>query len=294
MKAEARALGAVVLWASLAPLALQLSEVPPLLLTGTGLLIGSLLAIPISRFRLLKSWNVAPATLLLGVFGLLGYHLALFFALQNAPAAEANLINYLWPVGIVLLTPLLLPGFHILPRQLIAAGIGFTGAAFAILGQQADPDIRSSQSSSILGYLAAFAAAGIWSTYSVLTKRRGRFESAAVGLFALVSGLLALGLHWLLEEPYSWQQQDLLWIALLGLGPLGLAFYLWDSALKIGDPIRIGIISFLTPLLSTVGVLLVQQRELTTALVISAVLIVGAGAIGMPTKGQRKRTGNSS
>jgi drug/metabolite transporter (DMT)-like permease len=292
VKADLLALGAVVLWASLASLALQLSEVPPLLLTGIGLLIGSSLAIPLSRFRLLESWKVAPATLLMGVFGLFGYHLALFFALQNAPAAEANLINYLWPVGIVLLTPLLLPGFRILPRQLIAAGIGFTGAAFAILGQQTVPGTASSQAFPLLGYLAAFAAAGVWSTYSVLTRRRPSFKTAAVGLFALVSGLLAVGLHWLLEEPYYWQQQDLIWIILLGFGPLGLAFYLWDAALKIGDPIRIGIISFLTPLLSTTGVLLVQQRPLSAALAISALLIVGAGVIGMSARGQHKKMGS--
>ncbi len=45
--------------------------------------------------------------------------------------------------------------------------------------------------------------------------------------------------------------RDMLLIALLGLGPLGGAFFLWDAALKRGDARQIGVLSFLTPLLST-------------------------------------------
>lgn len=290
MKAESRVVGAVLFWASLAPLVLQLSQVPPLLLTATGLLIGSSLALPFSRFHLLDSWRVLPGTILLGVFGLFGYHIALFFALQNAPAAEANLINYLWPAGIVVLTPLLLRGFKLSRRHLVAVPLGFAGAATAILGAHTAPSATSSWANSALGYVAAFAAAVIWATYSVLTKRRPSFDTAAIGLFGLLSGSLALVMHLLLESPYSWQLQDLPWIFALGLGPLGLAFYLWDSAIKLGNPIRIGIISFLTPLLSTIGVLVVQGQQLTASIVVAALLIVSAGAIGaFPSATERDR-----
>ena len=43
MRADLLALGAIVLWASLATLATLLSNIPPLLLTGIGLIIGSLI-----------------------------------------------------------------------------------------------------------------------------------------------------------------------------------------------------------------------------------------------------------
>jgi drug/metabolite transporter (DMT)-like permease len=94
-----------------------------------------------------------------------------------------------------------------------------------------------------------------------------------------------------LENPYSWQQQDFAWLALLGLGPLGIAFYLWDAALKLGNPIRIGIISFLTPLLSTLGVLLVQERPVTPAIAVAALLIIGSGAIGLAARPSKTTRG---
>jgi hypothetical protein len=51
------ALGAIALWASLAGLGVALSHVPPLLLTGLALLIGSVVALPLSRFDL-KQWRL--------------------------------------------------------------------------------------------------------------------------------------------------------------------------------------------------------------------------------------------
>lgn len=295
VKADVLALAAVLLWSTLAALVLLLKDVPPLLLTGSGLLIGSALSLPISRFRLISAWTIPTKTLALGIFGLFGYHMALFFALRNAPAAEANLINYLWPVAIVLLTPIFLRGFELRLNHVIAAALGFGGSAFAILSApEAQSDLQSEDwGSRVAGFVAAFAAAMIWATYSVLTKRRPAFDTAAIGLFGLISGVLALVLHLLLERPYSWQQGDLLWLLLLGLGPLGLAFYLWDSAIKLGNPIRIGLMSFLTPLVSTVGVLLVQGRPPTASIGIAALLIVGAGAIGILPQTTNVRNGKS-
>ena len=75
--------------------------------------------------------------------------------------------------------------------------------------------------------------------------------------------------------------RDLLLIALTGLGPLGAAFFLWDAALKRGDPRRIGILSYLTPLASTLLLALTSGRPLTVWIALAALLIVGAAVIGM-------------
>jgi drug/metabolite transporter (DMT)-like permease len=98
------ALVAVIIWSSLAALATSIPQVPPFLMTGIGLLLGSLLALPLSRLRL-SQLRVTGRQLTLGVYGLFGYHATLFFALQTAPQVEANLLNYLWPLLIVLLAP---------------------------------------------------------------------------------------------------------------------------------------------------------------------------------------------
>ena len=120
MQANLYALGAIGLWATLASLGVTLGHVPPFLLTGLALVIGSVPAWP-----LVRQWRVPARTLLLGIYGLFGYHFLLFIALRLAPPVEANLVNYLWPLLIVVLAPVFLPGLrlksaHVLVEQLLA------------------------------------------------------------------------------------------------------------------------------------------------------------------------------
>jgi drug/metabolite transporter (DMT)-like permease len=263
------ALGAIALWATLASLGVSLQHVPPFLLTGLALVIGSVPAWP-----LLRQWKVPPATLALGVYGLFGFHFLLFIALRHAPPVEANLVNYLWPLLIVVLAPLLLPGMRLRPAHAVAGIAGFAGAAIAILGRGGAGGGWS------WGYLPALGSAFIWASYSLLTRRVDAFPTAAIGLFGVVSGALSLLCHWLLEPAAQLQPRDWLLIAIMGLGPLGAAFFLWDKALKFGDARHIGILSYLTPLASTLLLMIVSARPLNWSIALAAALIVGAAVVG--------------
>ena len=137
MSANLLALGAIALWASLAALGVALAHVPPFLLTGLCLLIGSLIALPLSRFDW-RQWRVPAPTLALGVYGLFGFHFLLFIALRHAPPVQANLVNYLWPLGIVVMAPLFLPGTRLRTLHVVAAAVGFAGAALAVTGDILD------------------------------------------------------------------------------------------------------------------------------------------------------------
>jgi drug/metabolite transporter (DMT)-like permease len=92
--------------------------------------------------------------------------------------------------------------------------------------------------------------------------------------------LLSLACHAWLETPVVLSRQDLLLIALLGLGPLGGAFFLWDAALKLGDARRMGLMAFATPILSTVVLLLTTGQPLHGHVAIAALLVVGAALWG--------------
>ena len=278
------ALATIALWASLATLGASLAHVPPFLLTGLGLLAGSVIALPLVRFDL-RRLAVTPRALALGVYGLFGYHFLLFTALQLAPPVEANLVNYLWPLGIVALAPLLLPGVRLAPAHLLAALAGLAGAAIAILGRDGGgAATAASHPLAPLGFACAAGAALIWSSYSVLSKRlastRHAFPTAAIGTFGFVSALLSLLCHALLEPAVSLSARDLGLIAVLGLGPLGGAFFPWDAALKLGDARQIGVLSYLTPLLSTLTLLWATGRPLTGSIVLATALILGAAVIG--------------
>ena len=281
MKAQLFALGAIALWVSVASLGVLLKHLPPFLLTGLSLLIGGLLALP-QVLRDPRQWRIPLSTLALGIYGLFGYHFMLFMALRLAPAVEANLINYLWPLLMVVLAPVLLKNMSLRPIHLSAALLGFGGAALAILGAANPVDALPSPGSAdrVAGYLAALAAAFMWSIYSLLTQRVAAFPTAAIGLFALVSGLLSLLCHWALEAPTSLNLRDGLLLAMMGLGPLGGAFYLWDKALKLGDARQIGILSYLTPLGSTAMLILVTGRQWSWSIALAALMIMLAALLG--------------
>jgi len=273
MTAPLLALGAIALWATLATLGVSLSHVPPFLLTGLALLIGSIVALPLSRFDF-RQWRVPPATLTLGIYGLFGYHFLLFTAFRHAPPVEANLVNYLWPLGIVVMAPLFLPGVRLGLVHVLAALLGFGGAALVILGGS------SLTGGFAWGYLPALGAAFVWASYSLMTKRVRPFPTAAIGLFGLVSGLLSLACHALMESAVTLSARDWGLITLMGLGPLGAAFFLWDAALKRGDARHIGLLSFLTPLLSTLLLLAVRGERPSASVGIAAAMIVGGAVLG--------------
>ncbi len=275
MNANLLALGAIVVWASLAALGVSLTHVPPFLLTGLALLVGSLIALPLSRFDF-RQWRVPASTLAIGVYGLFGYHFLLFMAFQNAPPVQANLVNYLWPLGIVVMAPLFLPGVSLTKRHVFAALLGFGGAALAIVGGK--PGAPGAPLWA-WGYIPALMSAFIWSSYSLLTKRVKPFPTAAIGGFAFVSGILALLCHAWLEPATSLSARDLTLIAFMGLGPLGGAFFLWDAALKRGDARQIGVLSFLTPLLSTLVLLTVRHEMPSWSVGLAALMIVSAAVL---------------
>ena len=274
MQANLYALGAIALWAALASLGVSLTHVPPFLLTGVALIIGSVPAWPLV-LRDPSQWRIPLRTLALGVYGLFAYHFLLFIALRHAPPVEANLVNYLWPLFIVVLAPVVLPGVALRLPHVLAALLGFGGAAIAIAGG------RELSGTLAWGYLPALAAAFIWATYSLLTKRVAAFPTTAIGLFGLVSGVLSLLCHVVLEPAASLQARDWALLAVLGLGPLGASFFLWDKALKLGDARHIGILSYITPLASTALLLLVSGRPFSWSIAISTAMIISAAVLGM-------------
>jgi len=265
------ALGAIALWGTLAALGASLSHLPPFLLTGTALAIGAL-----PGLLHVRAWRVPLRTLALGVAGLFGFHFLLFMALRLAPPLEANLVNYLWPLLIVLLTPLVLPGWTLTRRHVAAAIVGFAGAALAIGAAPAAIDARAT-----LGFALAAGSALTWALYSLLTRRVAPFASWAIGGFAAASAALALLCHALFEPAAAFAPGDALKLAALGLGPMGTAFYLWDFAMKRGDPRVVGTLAYATPVLSTALLALATGRALGVTLGVATVLVAGAAALAL-------------
>jgi len=262
---------AIFLWATLALMVTQLSHLPPFLMLAITLIIGGSLSLP--QYR---QWQLDWRLLLFGIGGIFGYHFLLFMALRLAEPIEANLINYLWPLLIVLLTPLFLSGFRLSARHVGGGLLGFTGVYLLVNG----PGAIHFSSHAWLGYSLAFAAAFFWASYSLLSKRFTGMRTATVGLFCLLGGLLCLGVHALIEPSTVIHSRDWYFLIALGLGPMGIAFYAWDAGLKKGDPRVIGTLSYLTPLMSTGLLFLFTPRPFAWHLVVALLLIVGGAFVG--------------
>jgi drug/metabolite transporter (DMT)-like permease len=249
----------------------SLQRLPPLLFVGAALTVGGLAGLPGVR-----RWRVSPLTLWVGVGGIFGYHYLYFEAFRRAPAIEVNLINYLWPLLIVVMSPLLLPGYSLRPRHIGGALLGLCGVALIGSGGRLALDWAN-----LPGYALALAAAVTWACYSLLTKRLPPFPTQAVGGFCLAGGILALSAFASSPHEFTLAQLTLgdgAAILLAGLGPMGAAFYLWDKALKTGDPRRIGSLSYLTPLLSTLNLAVFAGRTLTP-LNLAAMGLIMTGAL---------------
>lgn len=241
--AWACALGAIALWALFATLVRCAGDAPPLLLTGVALCCGSLASI--HRWR---DWRVPGAILAFGVASLFLYHASLVAAFRLAPIAEANLLNYLWPLLIVVLAARGPAGARLRARQWAGCAVAFTGGALVIA-----PSAAALTAAHLAGYALAVLAALTWAAYSVLPARLPAYSSWATGGFCLGAGLLALVAHALFEAPYRPSGAELAGMAAIGLGPLGLAFVLWDRAMRTGRASTIGSLSYLTPVLSTLA-----------------------------------------
>jgi drug/metabolite transporter (DMT)-like permease len=211
---------------------------------------------------------------LLGIAGLFGNHLFYFLALRHAPAAEANLINYLWPLLIVLFSAYL-PGEHLRWNQAGGAAIAFFGAALVIIG--GGP--FSLQPEYFAGYLFAALAAVIWAGYSVLSRAAGALPTESVGAYCAATSLLALLCHLALEEtivPSGWEWPALI---LLGLGPMGAAFYVWDHGVKRGNIRWLGTLSYAIPFFSTLLLIASGLAQFSWTLLIACLFIVGGALL---------------
>jgi drug/metabolite transporter (DMT)-like permease len=213
--------------------------------------------------------------MLFGIAGLFGYHFCYFSALRLAPAAEAGLIAYLWPLFIVLLSGLL-PGERIGAPHVLGALLAFAGVALILIGGGG----AGFQAASLPGYGLALACAVIWAIYSVGSRRFGNVPTEAVTIFCLVTAVLS-GLSHLALEATAWPQGAGGWLAVLalGLGPLGAAFFTWDIGMKRGDLPFLGVASYAAPLLSTLILVLSGTAAARWQLAAAAVLIVGGAAL---------------
>lgn len=282
---------AILMWSFLALLTVASGKMPPFQLLAICFAIGSIpgivvLALKPERLKLLHQ----PAKVwITGIAGLFGYHFLYFTALRQAPAVEAGLIAYLWPLLIVVGSALL-PGERLRWYHMVGALMGLAGTVL-IVGRNG----FHFEGAYAIGYGAAFLCAFTWSGYSLITRRFEAVSTDVVTIFCMVTSALSLVCHLGLEDTI-WPETASQWTAVLGLGlfPVGAAFYAWDYGVKNGDIQILGAASYAAPLLSTLILTLFGFAEPSWGIALACLLVTGGAVLAAHRMILRRDSGGAA
>jgi len=285
---------AIIMWGTLALLGSFTKEIPTFQLLFMCFALSSFIFFLYKTIQLdfkFKTTNLTRTDWLVGTLGLYGFHFCYFMALKFANALEVSLIAYLWPL---LFTTFVASSDKRL-QAIIGSLLGFVGIGFILSPSK----MFSFYWQDLAGYLLAFCCAFIWSGYSwyfshkakksvqvITAKERLSLSIHEIGYFSIVVSLLSLGSHLALETG-NWQlsTEQLLAMLLLGLGPVGGAFYLWQLSLKSGNQLLLSSLSYCSPLFTAILLSLLGVSEWSVNITLAITLIlIGAFIANLPLR----------
>jgi len=198
------------------------------------------------------------------------YYAILFKAYSLLPAQEAQPLNFVWPLTLVLLSVPLL-GQRIGLRSIVAILISFSGVV--VIGTRGD--ILGFRFSNPAGTALALSTTIVWSLFWIFNTRDKRDETVRLFVnFAFASVyilLLALCLGKLEMPPLK----GLAGGVYVGLFEMGITFLAWLKALKAAKTTaHVVNLIYLVPFLSLVMIALVLGETILPATLIGLVLIV--------------------
>lgn len=208
-----------------------------------------------------------------GIIGVFFNDLAYFTAFKYAPAAQVDIINYLWPMLIVLMSGIL-PQHSLKKNHLIAVGLGFIGASLAIWSTFAEGSFHISH---LLGYFLALLSAFSWSFYVVCSMRpNNKAPVEMIGMFCGVGALFAIVMHSFFETTMWLGPRDIATLLLIGATTCGAAYYFWINGIQHGNSKRLTILSYWVPLASIFILICQGKAECSPLIVVSGCLITAA------------------
>lgn len=268
---------AVLMWSTLALFTALSGQVPPVQLVAMAFLVAGLVGMAVSGLTgrgILRHFRQPIGAWVIGAGGLFFFHAFYFASLRLAPPVEANLINYLWPLLIVLFSALL-PGERLRWYHVLGALMGLAGAWLLVTKGQG----FQIEEQWLPGYIAAIGSALTWSSYSVLNRRFARVPTEAVTGFCLATAALGAIGHLAIEETVMPVGAEWLAVLALGLAPVGAAFFVWDYGTKHGDIRALGALAYGAPLFSTILLILFGLGQGHWTVWAACVLIIGGAAL---------------
>jgi drug/metabolite transporter (DMT)-like permease len=281
----ASGLAAVLIWSLAAPVVASAVGIDPFLYVALGDGIGAVLFLsmwvglrqnPLPELKRVPWWFFG-----LGFIGIGVHNLTWVAALQQAPPLEATLIIYTWPLLVIIFTTISLRQrfrwYH-----LMGGLLGLMGVAALLAGR----GLTFSGFTLMSGHLWAVVCALSWSVFSATSARYHYLSSNFLGVVFALSALVN-GAIWYFHLGAPPAPTTSLWIAGIAAIFFTAAYALWDFGIKRGNAQLIGTVSFLTPVLAALYLVLLGKADLTIYLLISLVLVVAG--IGVAKYGKELR-----
>lgn len=220
--------------------------------------------------------SVHPKTILIPIWGI-GIYLCFYFtAFKFAPAIGVNLLNYLWPMLIILFGGLLYKNHTIGVLEIIGVMCGFIGAALILAPELSNIDAFAFNKNTLIGYGCAFMAAIIWALYSNITKQI-KFDPDAMGHVYFYIAIATWIGHFYFEETYVPNVTEI--IALIALSIVSLGYAFWDYAMKNGNIKLLASLSYSIPFLSTILIIIFTDHQDWSPILIGSIAFILGGCI---------------
>lgn len=267
---------ALIFWALAAPFVVKIKSLPIFEIMSVVFSVSFILSA--TKLTLCRRWSKLkqPWFLwLIGFLGIYGNNLLYIVAFKNAPAAHADLINYLWPIIVILFTGFL-PNEKLSARHLFAASFGFTG--IYILISQGEQGFDKQY---LFGYIIAFLDALVWSTYTLMARHYGKTPVEIIGIYCGIGALCSILLHFRLEVLVYPHWEQWLILIMMGMTTQCLAYFFWDYGIKRGDFKLLTILSYGNPVLSIVFLIICGMASPSIELLVACMLVTTGGVIGV-------------
>lgn len=267
---------ALVVWSLSASAAVHITTLPVFQVLIVTFFLAFLLSV--ARLTVTKTWSALKQPWYIWVIGVLGICVQQFFylkAFQNGPAAQVDIIVYLWPLFLILLIGFL-PKEKIKMKHIAAVGIGFIGILILNIGDQGI--VLSTDH--IWGYVYALVCAVLWSGYTLSARYFKKIPTNIVGIYCGIGSIISLIGHLIYEKfvmPTFFQMAVMFFI---GLFVSGAAYLMWDYGIKKGNIKLLAILSYMNPILSIGFLSLLANVELNSKIAYACILIAAGGWMG--------------
>ena len=207
----------------------------------------------------------------MGFLGIFLYTLLLLTALRLLTAQEAFIINYLWPVMVVIFAIPILKE-QVTLKKVLGTICSFLGVALIVT----KGSFSVLQFGSMFGVLSAVAGAVIFGLFGVLGKKQNYDKLISMAFYYLVSTVCALVVVLMFSAIPALTTRQFLGLVWFGTFTSGLAFVFWFLAMKHGDTAKVANMILLTPFVSLIYIyFLVGEKILTSSVAGLFAIVVG-------------------